>query len=125
MIWSVLAAAVGICGTGALVARADTRSPQWSPERYWLLGMAALFFAWLIAFLGLLSLGTQAVPKGVVIGTSVAPLLGAIVTDTLVRRLRETGRQRRPVTFWLLGIAALLPGWGLGLVAMVGYTVAH
>lgn len=125
IIWSVLAGAFGLCGTGAFVARAGTRSPQWSPERYWLLGMAALFPAWLIAFLGVLSLGIKVVPKGVVIGTAVAPLLGAIVTDTVVRHLRKSGHQLRPVTFWLLGVAALLAGWGLGLLAMVGYTVAH
>jgi hypothetical protein len=87
--------------------------------------MAALFPAWLIAFFGVLSLGTEVVPKGVVIGTAVGPLLGAIVTDTVVRRLRESGRQLRPVTYWLVGVAALLPGWGVGLLAMVGYAVAN
>lgn len=125
IIWSVLAGAFGICGTGVLVARAGTRSPQWSPERYWLMGMAALFPAWLIAFLGVLTLGTNVVPKGVVIASSVAPLLGAIVTDTVVRRLRESGRERRPLAYWLVGVLAMLPGWGLSLLAMIGRFVGH
>lgn len=125
MIWSVVAGALGLFGTGTLVARAGARSPQWSPERYWLLGMGALFPAWLIAFLGVLSLGTKVVPKGVVIGSSVAPLLGAIVTDTLVRRLRESGRERGAVAYWLVGVAAMLPGWGVALVTLILHVVAR
>ncbi|MFQ5960746.1 MAG: hypothetical protein ACE5MG_05075 [Candidatus Methylomirabilales bacterium] len=125
IIWSVVVGAFGLCGTGAWLARQRSRSPQASPERYWLLGMAALFPAWLIAFLSVLSLGIKVVPKGVVIGTSVAPLLGAIVTDAIIRRMRESGDERRPMTYWLLGVAALLPGWGVGLLALVLYVVAH
>jgi hypothetical protein len=125
IIWSVVAGALGIYGTRALVRRAASRSAGWTPERCWLLGMAALFPAWLIAFLAVLTLGTKVVPKGVVIVKSVAPLLGAIVTDAVVRHLRAPGRERRPVTYWLLGVAALLPGWGIGLLALALFVVAH
>lgn len=125
IIWSVVAGALGIGGTGVFVGRAGSRSAGWSPERYWLLGMAALFPAWLIAFLAVLTLGTKAVPKGVVIVTSVAPLFGAIVTDAVVRHLRASGRERRPVTYWLIGVAALLPAWGIGLLALTLFGVAH
>ena len=90
-----------------------------------MLGMAALFPAWLIAFLAVLTLGTKVVPKGVVIVTSVAPLLGAIVTDAVVRHLRASGRERHPVTYWLLGVAAVLPAWGIGLLALTLFVVAH
>jgi hypothetical protein len=125
IIWSVVAGALGICGTGAFAGRAGGRSAHWTPGLYWLFGMAALFPAWLIAFLAVLSLGTKVVPKGVVIVTSVAPLLGAILTDAVVRHLRASGRQWRPVTYWLLGIAAFLPGWGVGLLALALFVVAH
>lgn len=125
IIWSVVVGAFGLWGTSAWLARQRRRSPQTSPERYWLLGMAGLFPAWLIAFLSVLSLGTKVVPKGVVIVTSVAPLLGAIVTDAIVRRMRASGRERRPMAYWLLGVAALLPGWGIGLLALALFVVAH
>ena len=124
IIWSVAAGVIGICETGAFAGRAASRSANWTPERYWLLGMAALFPAWLIAFLAVLSLETV-VPKGVVMVTSVAPLLGAIVTDAVVRHLRASGRERRPVTYWLLGVAAVLPGWGIGLLALARFVVGH
>ena len=125
IIWSVAAGVIGICGTGAFAGRAASRSANWAPERYWLLGMAALFPAWLIAFLAVLSLETKGLSKGVVILTSAAPLLGAIVTDAVVRHLRAPGRERRPVTYWLLGVAALLPGWGIGLLALALSVVGH
>lgn len=116
--WSVVAGVLGICGTGAWIIRLSSRSPHSSPERYWLWGMVALFPAWLTAFLGVLSSSTGAVPKGVLIGSSAAPFLGVIVTDTVVRHLRQSGRHHRPVTYWLLGIAAFLPGWGVSLLVL-------
>lgn len=120
--WSLIVAALGLCGAGALVARTKSRWPHWGPERLWLLGMGALAPAWLIAFLGLLAPSTGPVPKGVLIGTSAVPFLGVIVTDTVVRHLRQSGRDHPPVTYWLLGVAAILPGWGVALLALIGST---
>jgi hypothetical protein len=81
--------------------------------------MAALFPAWLIAFLGVLSSSAGTVPKGVLIGSSAAPLLGAIVTDSVVRHLRQSARSHGRVTYWLLGVTAILPAWGIGLLALI------
>lgn len=123
--WSLVAGALGICGTGALIVRLSSRSPHPSPERYWLLGMAALFLAWLIAFLGVLGSSTGPMPEGAFLGSSSAPLVGVIVTDTVVRHLRQSERDHRPVTYWLLGIAAFLPGWGIALLALSVNVVRH
>lgn len=116
--WSVVAAALGICGTGAFVADPNSRWPHQSAQRCWFLGMAALFPAWLIAFLGVLAPAGGSMPGFVLIGASSAPLLGIIITDTVIRRVREVSNVRRPVTYWFLGVAALLPGWAIALVAL-------
>ncbi len=84
--------------------------------------MGALAPAWLIAFLGLLAPSAGPVPKGVLIGSSAVPFLGVIVTDAVVRHLRQPGRDHAPVTYWLLGVAAILPGWGVALLALIGST---
>ncbi|MFQ5989144.1 MAG: hypothetical protein ACE5K9_04425 [Candidatus Methylomirabilales bacterium] len=120
--WSVIAAVLGVGGAAALVARNSHRWSHWGPERFWLLGMGALAPAWLIAFLSLLAPANGLVPKGVLIGSSAVPLLGAIVTDTLVRRLRVSGRDHRPMTYWLLGVAGMLPGWSVALFILIGST---
>lgn len=116
--WSVVAAALGICGTGAFVADPNSRWPRQSAGRCWFLGMAALFPAWLIAFLGVLAPAGGSMPRFVLISASSAPLLGIIITDTVIRRVREASNVRRPVTYWFLGVAAMLPGWAIALLAL-------
>lgn len=98
------------------------RKPRWNPERYWLFGMAALFPAWLVAFLGFLTLTAGALPKSAFIGSSALPLVGAIITDAVVRRLRESGRDHQPMTYWLLGVTALVPGWIFVLLSVQALT---
>lgn len=118
--WSVVAGALGICGTAAFLARLGSRWAHQSPERYWLLGMAALFPAWLIAFLAVLGQSPAQEPeKPLFIFSSSLPLLGVIVTDAVVRHWRKSGRDRRPITYWLLGMAAFLPGWGISLIGLM------
>ncbi|MFQ5658284.1 MAG: hypothetical protein ACE5G5_12140 [Candidatus Methylomirabilales bacterium] len=117
--WSVVAAVLGLCGGGAAVT---VWRPGWSPERYWLLGMATLFPAWLIAFLGILAASAEALPRGAFIGSSSLPLIGAIITDTMVKRLRQSGRRPRPTTYWLLGVAALLPAWVFAILSIYNLT---
>jgi hypothetical protein len=117
--WSFVAAAAGICGTAALLARLSSRHPSNRPERYWLLGMAALVPAWLIAFLGGLEPPGGAPPnKPLFIISSALPLLGIIVTDAILRHWRARRRAPGPLGSWFLGIAAILPGWGITLITL-------
>jgi hypothetical protein len=93
------------------------------PEILWLLGIAALLPAWLIAFLGLIGLstspGTGKASSLLWILSSAAAVLGVIFTDAALRRLREMGRAQRPSIPWFLGVVALLPGWGIALFGLL------
>lgn len=89
----------------------------------WALGLAALLPAWLIAFLGLMGsspIGRRIPLEIAFLLSSAAALLGVIVTDAVVRRLSEPARPHRPLTYWLLGVAALVPAWGIALAGLRG-----
>ena len=120
--WSVLAGVLGVLGTGVGTTYLSRGSVDRPPTLYWLLGIAALLPAWLIAFLDLLTRSSGPRPEKALIGawilSSSSALLGVIVTDAVVKRLRESGRDHRSVIFWLLGAAALLPAWGIALFAL-------
>ncbi len=117
--WSVGLTVVGVAGTAALVARLKSRWPTWGPERYWALGLAALLPAWLMAFLATIGPpGGEGPNKPLFIITSALPLLGIIVTDALLRHWRAGGRAPGPIACWFLGIAAVLPGWGITLIVL-------
>ena len=121
--WSILTGLLGVLGTGLTTAYLS----RWNSSRggtiYWLLGIAALLPAWLIAFLDLLGRSSGPRPNKAsiaawILSSSVA-LLGVILTDGALRRLRESGRDHRPVTCWLLGVVALLPGWAIALLGLI------
>lgn len=121
--WSILAGLLGVLGTGVATAYLSRRNSSRRGAIYWLLGIAALLPAWLIAFLDLLGRSTGPRPERAsiaawILSSSVA-LLGVIVTDAAVKRLRESGRGHRPLTCWLLGVLALLPGWGIALLGLI------
>jgi len=120
--WSILFGLLGVLGTGGGMAYLTRRKANPRPELSWFLGITALLPAWLIAFLDLLGRSSGPRPEKALslswILTSSVALLGVIVTDQVLKRLRESRRDRRPVTFWLLGVAALLPAWGIALFAL-------
>ncbi len=120
--WSILAGLLGILGTGVAMASLTRREASPRPEIPWLVGIAALFPAWLLAFLDLLGRSSGPRPEKVLslswILTSSVALLGVIATDQIVKRLRESGRTRHPGIYWLLGVVALLPAWGIALFAL-------
>ena len=120
--WSLLAGVVGLLGTWTLIAYRARRQPPPGPIFYWVLGLAALLPTWLIGFLGLLGSPLGERPEeplaiGFILSSSAA-LLGLIVTDAVVRRLRDSGHAHPPITYWLLGVAALAPAWGIALLIL-------
>ena len=110
---SAIIGVVGILATGVAVFYLQAKKPEWKPQQYWLLGLAGLFPAWLVAFLALLpfantpGVDTPLPPRALF--SSVAGLLGVIATDYLLRRLQKSGVVLRPVVYWLIGWAGLLP----------------
>jgi hypothetical protein len=122
--WSVIVGMLGIGGTGLWILSPSRQWVQWQPQWFWLLGLAALFPAWLLAFLGLLEPSSG---MGVVEGalppaalfSSGSGLLGVVATDAVMRRRHVSGRDFHPVRAWLFGIASLAPAWGIALFALL------
>ena len=112
--FSIVLGVLGILGTGAVVLYLSRWVSNWGPRQHWLLGLMALFPAWLIVFLGLLpsSVGPERnpLPRSALL-SSVVALLGVVFTDTLIRRLDKSGYFLSTFKYWLLGLAGLLPAW--------------
>ena len=122
LLWSVVVGIFGVCWTGVWMRYLSRHRTQYGPQRYWFYGLVALFPAWLVACLSLLtppSGGVQVFLPTAVFLSSAAGLLGVVGTDAVVRRLQETGRARRPVLYWLLGVASLFPGWAIALFGLL------
>jgi hypothetical protein len=116
--WSIVLGVLGVFGTGAIVLYPNRWVSDWGPRQYWLVGLMALFPAWLIAFLGLLpsTVGPEddPLPRSALL-SSVVGLLGVVFTDAAARRLDNSGYFFSPFKYWLLGLAALLPAWLIAL----------
>jgi hypothetical protein len=107
-------------GLGYLAARAVDRDPH----VYWVLGLVAPIPAWLTVFVVLLGPSSRPRPEVVSAGawllSAAAGLLGAIVTEGLVRRVSESAEQAAPLVYWRLGLAGSLPAWG---ITLLGYAL--
>jgi hypothetical protein len=120
-VWSLLAAAVGIAISWAVVRRLSAAGGDHEVEVYWALGLAALTPAWIVEFLGILRGGLEP-SRGVrlffmaSVGVAMA---GVLLTNTLARRLDAAGPGRRPYACWLLGIAALVLPWLFALTGRI------
>ena len=120
--WSILIGTLGILATAGVMTYLNKRKARPVVEYSWLLGLAALAPAWLVAVLSLL--GNTAVevidtplPRSVLI-TSAAALLGVIFTDFLNRRLLAGDNRPGSTTLWLLGVVAFVPSWIIALWAL-------
>jgi hypothetical protein len=115
---SLILGVLGLVTTAAVLPYANRRVSNWGPRQHWLLGLTALFPAWLIAFLGLLpsSIGPERnpLPRSALL-SSVVALFGVVLTDTAARRLDASGYSLSPFKYWLLGLAGLLPAWTIAL----------
>lgn len=123
MVWSFAAGLLGTLLSWAAMVYARRRWPGEGPHLSWILGLAALAPAWLVAFMGLLEASPTGRPEASLsasfILSSSAALLGIILSDGAARRLRESGRAHRPVTYWLVGGAALVPAWAMALLGLL------
>lgn len=121
--WSILAGVVGLLASRLAMAYLAQPQSKRPAELYWFLGIAALLPAWLTAFMGLLGRASGPRPEKILTGawilSSSAALLGVILTDAGLRRLRESGRDHKPLTYWILGVLALVPGWGIALLGLL------
>ncbi|MFQ5897697.1 MAG: hypothetical protein ACE5JN_05555 [Candidatus Methylomirabilia bacterium] len=121
--WSALAIVVGVGGTWLGVRWLDRRQSSRPPEVDWLLGVIALLPAWLIAFLSLLGRAVETLPEASAavwpIASAAAALLGVIVTDATVRRLRGSDARERRTRYWAAGLASLVPAWGIALLGVL------
>ncbi|HEY2989057.1 MAG TPA: hypothetical protein VGL11_15100 [Candidatus Binatia bacterium] len=108
---SLIIAVVGVFASGVAVVFLKDRPPRHS----WLLGIAGLFPAWLIAFLTVIQPASQSAvdvplpPRALL--SSAAGLIGIIATDYLLRRSQESGRVLTAVMWWMIGWASLVPAW--------------
>lgn len=113
----VVAARVGL---GCLSARAVDRDPH----VYWLLGLVALVPAWLVVFWVLLDPSpkqrAEMVSAESWILSTAAGLIGAILTEGLVRRTSESETNHPPLAYWRLGLFGFAPAWG---IALLGYAL--
>lgn len=121
--WSVVAALGGVLATWTVTVRLHRVAASRPPEVYWLLGLAALLPAWLIAFLGLLGHLTGRFPEKPLeawwILSASAAILGVILTDGVVRKWREATKASPPARYWLLGMGAFAPAWGLAVLGLL------
>lgn len=122
-VWSVVFGILGVGGTGIGILFSTRRRGAYEPQRAWCIGLAALFPAWLLAFLGLLAspsgLGASVALPPSALWSSGAGVLGVVLTDAAVRRLHAAGRAS-PLLSWLLGVIGLVPAWGIALIALSG-----
>lgn len=121
--FSITLGVLGLFATGAVVPYLNRWVSNWRPQHHWFLGLAALFPAWLIAFFSLLphSLvqGPRApLPRSVLL-CSVAALFGVIFTEVAVRQLDKSGYSLSPFTYWLFGVAGLVPAWLIALSVLL------
>jgi len=108
---SLIIAVVGLLASAVATIFLKDRPPR----HYWLLGLASLFPAWLIAFLTVIQPASQSpvdvpLPPRALLSSS-AGLIGIIATDYFLRGSQQSGRVLTPVMWWLIGWAALVPAW--------------
>ena len=121
--WSMVAGAVGVLGSWLGMIYLARGESDHAPEVFWVLGLAALGPAWLIAVWGLLDRMAGRFPDPSMaawwIISGAAGLAGVLVTDGVVRRLHESGRERPRTRYWFVGLAGSFPAWLIALAGLV------
>jgi hypothetical protein len=117
-LWSFALAVLGLAGSrwGATVLA--RRVPGATPRAQWLAGLLALLPAWFLPFVSLLNaVGTaEGPPRKAFMVASAAAILGVLGSDWLINREERGGPAARPLRWWLIGAAALVPAWLVALI---------
>lgn len=124
---SLLVALIGVVATWAAIGHVAAGASERDPHVYWLLGLAALVPAWLVVFVALLGPTSRPQPEPVsaiawVLSTATG-LIGAIVTEGLLRRASESGHSRLPPACWRLGLLGFAPAWLIALTGQAAKTI--
>jgi hypothetical protein len=112
-LWSLALAVLGLAASRWGAAAVARRGPAAGSRAAWLAGLPALLPAWLLAFVALLG-GAGAAggpPRTAFLGASAAAILGVLASDWLLVREERRPGGARPLACWLIGTAALGPGW--------------
>ena len=117
---SAIIGVVGLLATGAALVNLQAKHPEWKAQHYWLLGLAGLFPAWLVAFLSLIPSATTPgvdvpLPPRALFSSAVG-LMGVIATDYLLRRLQKSGCALKPLTYWVIGWLSLIPAFCIAVL---------
>jgi hypothetical protein len=110
---SVILGVLGIIASSAAVFYLNQKGGD--ARQCWLVGLAGLFPAWLIAFLTVIQPASQSavdvpLPPRALFSSAIG-LIGVIATDYLIRRAQQTGRELSPFLAWVMGWVALVPAW--------------
>jgi hypothetical protein len=84
----------------------------------WVTGVPALLLAWLVPLVSLLNAvgSADGPPRKAFMVASAAAILGVLGSDWLINREEKRQAGARPLTWWLLGAAALAPAWVVALI---------
>jgi hypothetical protein len=112
---SIFLGVLGLFVTGVALPYLSRWGFNAGPRQHWLLELAALFPAWLVAFLALLphslEQGARApLPRSAFLSSAIA-LFGVVFADIAVRMLDKSGYALSPFKYWVLGAAGLFPAW--------------
>ena len=105
-------ASLVIAGAGMLASGIAAAYAAKDARQAWMLGLAAIFPAWLVAFLTLVDPASRSAvdvplpPRALL--SSGAGLLGVIATDYW---MRKSGAAVTATVAWISGVAALVPAW--------------
>ncbi len=118
LLWSLGLAAVGLGVSRWGAGRLRGRTPAVTPRGFWVAGLPALLLAWLVPFVSLLNAagGADGPPRRAFMGASAAAIVGVLVTDWLIAREEKQDAPARPLVWWLLGAASLVPAWLVALL---------
>ena len=118
LVWSLGLAVAGMAASGCGARAVARRSAGPTPRAMWVTGVPALLLAWLVPLVSLLNAvgSADGPPRKAFMVASAAAILGVLGSDWLINREEKRPVGARPLTWLLLGAAALAPAWVVALI---------